>query len=102
MGETHLPSDVQPFVHLQDDTNDTEKPDGVALDTVYGSYVHGFFDGEGVVRALASALARRRGITLHTENGQSLEAYRGQQFDLLAAALREHLDLEYIYGLMGV
>ena len=101
MGETQIADDVSTLVQLQDDTNGTKKPDGVACDAVYGSYVHGFFDGEGVVGALTAALARRRGITLRTTNGQSLEAYRERQFDLLAASLREHLDLEYIYRVMG-
>ncbi len=101
MGETQIADDASTLVQLQDDTNGTKKLDGVACDAVYGSYVHGFFDGEGVVGALTAALARRRGITLRTTHGQSLEAHRERQFDLLAASLREHLDLEYIYRVMG-
>ena len=102
MGQTHQVSEAPSLVQLWDDTKGVEKMDGVALDRVYGSYVHGFFDGEEVLRALTAALARKRGMTLQEEKGQSLEEYRTQQFDLLAASLREHLDLEYIYGLMGI
>lgn len=99
MGETVISPEAQTLVQLYDETNAVEKTDGVASDTVYGSYVHGFFDGDGVVDALVRALARRRGLTLHTVHSQSLAAYREQQFDLLAAALREHMDMEYIYGI---
>ena len=63
--------------------------------------MHGFFDSEGVNGALACALAKRRGITLEQTAGQSLAAYREEQFELLAASLREHLDMEYIYQLIG-
>ncbi len=101
MGETVISPEAQTLVHLYDETNAVEKADGVASDTVYGSYVHGFFDGDGVVDALVRALARRRGLTLHTAHSQSLAAYREQQFDLLAAALREHMDMDEIYRIMG-
>ena len=92
---------IHPLTALTDETHAIKKTDGAASATVYGTYVHGFFDSEGVTGALACALAKRRGITLEQTAGKSLSAYREEQFELLAASLREHLDMEYIYQLIG-
>lgn len=92
---------ICPLTKLTDETHGVDKPDGAATETVYGTYVHGVFDGGGVAGALADALAGRRGITLGETAGQSLAAYREEQFELLAVSLREHLDMEYIYRIMG-
>ena len=92
---------IHSLTELTDETHVVKKTDGAASETVYGTYVHGFFDSEGVNGALACALAKRRGITLEQTAGQSLAAYREEQFELLAASLREHLDMEYIYQLIG-
>lgn len=93
--------------HLEMLTNEITgetKTDGAFTKTVYGTYVHGFFDAEGVVPALVQSLAARRGVDLdhpdHIE-GSSLAEYREKQFDLLAAVMREHLDMESIYRVMG-
>ena len=92
---------IHPLTALTDETHAIKKTDGAASATVYGTYVHGFFDSEGVTGALACALAKQRGITLEQTAGKSLSAYREEQFELLAASLREHLDMEYIYQLIG-
>ena len=92
---------IHPLTALTDETHAIKKTDGAASATVYGTYVHGFFDSEGVTGALACALAKRRGITLEQTAGKSLSVYREEQFELLAASLREHLDMEYIYQLIG-
>ena len=92
---------IHPFTELMDEIHATKKVDGAASETVYGTYVHGFFDAEGMVQALASALAKRRGITLDETVGQSLATYREEQFELLAASFREHLDMKYIYQMIG-
>ncbi|MGN0345024.1 MAG: cobyric acid synthase [Lachnospiraceae bacterium] len=91
---------IRPLTELTDEIHGTMKTDGAALENVYGTYVHGFFDAEGVVQALACALAKRRGIALDETAGKSLSAYREEQFEALAAALREHLDMECIYQIL--
>lgn len=92
---------IHPLTKLTDETHGVDKPDGAAAETVYGTYVHGVFDSGGVAGALADALAGRRGITLEKTDGKPLAAYREEQFERLAASLREHLDMEYIYRMMG-
>lgn len=102
MGETTVctEDDILPLTELMDEIHGLKKPDGAAQDGVYGTYVHGCFDREGVATALAQALARRRGITLDDAGSQSLEQYREEQFELLAASLRQHLDMDAIYRMM--
>ena len=92
---------IRDFMMLTDELTGETMTDGAFTENVYGTYVHGFFDAEGVLPALVQSFAVRRGIDLDQVEGLSLAAYREQQLDLLAAALREHLDMEYIYQIMG-
>ena len=78
----------------------TTIPDGAYRDDVYGSYVHGILDGEETIRRLAQLLAKKKGISIEQEEMHSLEAYREQQFDLLADAFRKHCDMNMIYGIL--
>ena len=98
MSQTNV---IQPFAVLIDLFTGEKKTDGAYSDNVYGTYVHGIFDAEGMVPALVQSLAARRGIDLDQIEGLSLAEYREKQFDLLAAALREHLDMESIYRVVG-
>ena len=69
---------------------------------VYGAYVHGIFDGPGIGEALAGALAARKGLDWEPEARVDYKAYREQQYDRLAQALRESLDMERIWRIMGL
>ena len=69
---------------------------------VYGAYVHGIFDGPGIGEALAGALAARKGLDWEPEARMDYKAYREQQYDRLAQALRESLDMERLWGIMGL
>ena len=64
-----------------------------------GSYVHGIFDMAAVSGALVWALSERRGIAW---NASSIDrnAYREQQFDILADAVRKSLDIGKIYQII--
>ena len=92
---------LQNLTVLTDEISGAKKTDGAFAENVYGTYVHGIFDAEGMVSALVQSLAARRGISLDQTEALSLAEYREKQFDLLAAALREHLDMEYIYRVVG-
>lgn len=94
------PESFGQFVTITDEITGESKSDGAATDTVYGTYVHGIFDAEGVVPALVQALAKKKGVDLAHMESQSFAAYREKQFDLLADTLRNHLDMEYIYQMM--
>ena len=69
---------------------------------MYGAYVHGIFDEPGIGEALAGALAARKGLDWEPEARVDYKAYREQQYDRLAQALRESLDMERIWRIMGL
>ena len=67
---------------------------------VYGSYIHGLFDASGTADAVVSALFEKRGITFNPESEFDPKAYRESQYDALANAVRESLDMELIYKIL--
>ena len=67
---------------------------------VYGSYIHGLFDGAGAAEAVVSALYERRGLTFDPGASFDPDAYRESQYDKLARAVREALDMELIYEIL--
>jgi adenosylcobyric acid synthase len=74
-------------------------PDGQVSDHVLGSYVHGLFDGE-FGDHLVRLLATNRGLNADFEDLDAV-AYQESQFELLADALRNHLDLDAIRQIAG-
>lgn len=82
------------------------QPDGLNRGDVYGSYVHGIFDAEGVAVTIAAALAAKKGIAWEDGEGGSLAAFAGfwqhkeTQYNLLAEAVRKNLNMEMIYRIL--
>ena len=63
---------------------------------VYGSYIHGIFDADGVAEAIVRALCERRGVVPDETAVFDPDAYRQAQYDQLAKAVRASLDMELI------
>jgi len=78
------------------------RADGACEGNVYGTYVHGVFDEKGIANALANALAARKGVSLSGAEAFDYAAFKETQYDKLAATLREYLDMEQIYEIMGI
>lgn len=90
MGQTELLGGV-PLVRLNDGT-----PDGCYLnDKTWGSYLHGILDNLTVIRAILKS----RGIGTSLQEFNYTE-YKNEQYDRLAALLRDCCDLDYIYRIM--
>ena len=78
-------------------------PEGAARGNVFGTYLHGLFDTPEIALALMRELARRRGLSPDCVGGQgaaSAAEHRAREFDRLAAALRESLDMELVYRII--
>ena len=73
---------------------------GTASGGVYGSYIHGIFDGEGIAAAVVKALADRKGVVLSGGDASSHRDFKEKEYDRLAAILRENLDMDRIYGML--
>lgn len=67
---------------------------------VYGSYLHGLFDENGVAERIVSALYERRGMAFSPDTAFDVHAYREEQYDKLAAAVRGALDMELVYRIL--
>lgn len=68
--------------------------------SVYGSYLHGIFDGEGIAEAVIKALCAKKGTAFSTEASFDPAAYRESQFGILANTVRGALDMEFIYKIL--
>lgn len=86
-----------PFCTLADGT-----PDGCVQGSVFGTYLHGLFDSGELTEKLAELLCRRKGLAPETAAPLTMQAYREQQFDLLADGVRRALDMPAIYAAMGL
>ena len=94
MGRTALHKGAMPLALLENGTKD-----GCQKGSVYGTYLHGFFDSTPCREALLNALCKKKGVSLES-NAFDLKAYRESQYDTLAQAVREHLDMKLIYRIL--
>ncbi len=86
-----------PFAVLESGT-----PEGCVQGSVYGTYLHGLFDTGELTNKLSDMLCVRKNIDPKTANLISMEQYRQQQFDILAAGVRQALDMDAVYAAMGM
>ena len=91
-----------PLVQLADGRTDgvQRMEKGGEAPGVYGSYVHGIFDGGDIAVRIVQALADKKGASWKPEAGGDYHAFKEQQYDKLAQGLREHLDMEYVYSIL--
>ena len=68
---------------------------------VYGSYIHGLFDAPGVSDAILRALAEKKGLDLEALGSFDPKAYKEEQYDRLAEAVRGGLDMEFVYRVLN-
>lgn len=67
---------------------------------VYGSYVHGIFDENGIAREIVRALYDKRGLVFDEDAVFDAHAYRESQYDKLAETVRVALDMELVYRIL--
>lgn len=95
MGETSPIGTASPLNQFTDATaaaTDRATSDGYFLnDRCWGTYLHGILDNAIVVDSL---LAPYTDVKRQTPDHRQ---YKEEQYDKLAALLREHLDIDYIY-----
>ena len=71
---------------------------GTVRENVCGCYVHGVFDSAEVSGRLVKKLLSQKGISFR--GGIDRAAYKEQQFDILAQAVRESLDMAQVYRIL--
>ncbi|MBR6345611.1 MAG: cobyric acid synthase, partial [Lachnospiraceae bacterium] len=83
---------------------DGEKPvlNNIICDNnIYGTYIHGFFDDAGISSVITESIAADKNIDLKDFKGIDYKSFKESQYDKLADMLRLHMDMEYIYGILG-
>ncbi len=102
MGVTTLDGEAKALTRLDAHTGEQEqcKDDGACTAAVYGTYVHGVFDKEQVAEAVVMALGRRKGIDMSKAASVDFDAFKQTQYDILADAIRENMDMKKIYEIL--
>jgi adenosylcobyric acid synthase len=95
MGISRLEDGAVPLMRL-----DSGAADGCVSGNIAGTYLHGFFDSDSCREALTAALCEQKGIPAPSTRTFDFKRYKQEQFDKLAAAVREHLDMSFIYGVL--
>ncbi|MHB8927416.1 MAG: cobyric acid synthase, partial [Bacillota bacterium] len=98
MGRTTLLDGALPLLRLERGDADGAVADG---GRVIGTYLHGLFDNDLFRRAWLNDLRRRKGALPIATAGESWLA-REAAFDRLADAVRQHLQVDEFYRLLGL
>jgi adenosylcobyric acid synthase len=79
-------------------------PDGNGCNrgNIYGTYIHGIFDEEGVAPRLISLIAAHRGKNIDVSMMRGHFDESEDMYDKLAEHLRACLDIDAIYGMVGI
>lgn len=71
-----------------------------AKGNIMGTYIHGIFDGAAFREYIVNKLRRKKG--LEERNSKIYENLREKELDKLADIVRESIDIENIYKIMGL
>jgi adenosylcobyric acid synthase len=69
---------------------------------VWGTYVHGLFDNDSLRHRLISRFLRGDDLVPTKERLRSFHQWKEEQYNKLAAHLRNHLDMSSIYKVIGL
>lgn len=74
--------------------------DGCWSGNVYGSYLHGIFDTKECAETLVRALLEAKGLDASAVRAVDMKAYKESQYDKLAQAMRDSMDMELVYRII--
>ena len=100
MGRTVVEEGLPPFCRIAPVEGGREREDGAVAGNVWGTYLHGLFDSGELLSRLWRLLAERKGLDLAAAPAFDPAAHREEQYSLLAAALRQSLDMAKIYRIL--
>ncbi len=93
MGNTRIAEGMRSF---------TSGGTGCCKGTVYGTYVHGFFDCKEIAAGVLRSAAAKSRKQIDTIGLTDYVEYKDKQYAKLAATVRAHLDMKKIYEMMGL
>ena len=93
-------ADHKMMVQICDQVTGESRWDGAQKKNVYGCYVHGIFDDREVADALIGALLKEKGYGEEAMHSMDYHAYKEKQYQILANAVRENMDMKKIYEII--
>ena len=73
----------------------------VNRDNIIATYLHGIFDNKEFTNTLLNEIRRRKGLE-EVNNNISYEEYKLKEFDKLEKLVRENVDIDEIYKIIGL
>jgi len=73
----------------------------VNRDNIIATYLHGIFDNKNFTDVLLNEIRRRKGLE-EVNNNISYEEYKLREFDKLEKLVRENVDIDEIYKIIGL
>jgi adenosylcobyric acid synthase len=100
MGRTKRKEKLSYLALVEEKSKEKVIEDGAFSNNIYGTYIHGFFDEDGIAFTLINALAKEKGILAEDIGMINYQEHKESQYNLLAHTLRQHLDMKKIYQII--
>lgn len=101
MGSTVYENGAQHFSIInRKNGEDTLSKDGCVNKNIFGTYIHGIFDGREFRQHILNLLRAKKG--LNAKKAVLYERYRDGELDKLADIVRKSIDMDKIYEIMGI
>lgn len=101
MGQTQILGKASCFSQIQDFEGGSQE-EGCVFHYAMGTYVHGIFESGTFLTELLKLLFDKRGLIYRPSGKVDYLTFKNQQYDLLAEAFREHMDMKQIYHIIGL
>ena len=103
MGETIAKGEYNYFVNLTSSNGEeTSINDGYISEDrkIMATYLHGVLDSSSFRETILNAIRREKGLI--EKKSSKYEAIRDKEIDKLASIVRESIDIDSIYDIMGI
>ncbi len=101
MGISNFREELPAMTSVSNLVDGAEKLDGTYQGNIYGSYIHGIFDKELIAAKVISCLAKAKNIDLEQISSRDYSEHKELQYNMLADALRQHLNMKEIYAILN-
>ena len=105
MGQSRALGSITPLLEISERSGRPVRiQDGLVSQDgrIWGSYLHGLFDNDGLRHRLISRFMRDDALVPAKERLKSFHLWKEEQYDKLASHLRDHLDVARIYKIIGL
>ncbi len=89
-------------IHMGESASESEIFPVAAKGSVLGTYIHGIFDCAEFTKTLIEIILKNKGISSTLPQFENVKLRREKELDKLADVLRNNLDMELIYKIIGI